>query len=368
MRGQEFPKLDCQYAGKCSGCPWYELPYSEQQQRKIKALEPYTVDAFHPVAPYGLRERMDISLFEGKLGLYDFAKKDLVDIQECQQVVPELNHWIHDFRKQLPPVRLGSFRLRIGINGQRGIWMDIPNVDIKKLLEEKTYLMSMMNEGVHIELGQKRKALLLKGEELKLQDDIFYPWFSTYQGEDFQPLPLFSKVGDFSQSGQQANKIMMQVLSKMLFDLPVQNISELCSGIGNFSFFMASLGYEVDAHEWNLASLKACEKTLETFSEKAKIKFHRTNIHANNLEFTKKWQHTDLVLADPPRSGLGKFVDLFANYEAPKYFIYASCFAETFKKDLEALKRFGYKLKRLDLVDQFPQSKHVEAIGLLLQD
>jgi 23S rRNA (uracil1939-C5)-methyltransferase len=76
-------------------------------------------------------------------------------------------------------------------------------------------------------------------------------------------------------------------------------------------------------------------------------------------------EKVDIVLMDPPRAGsdlnfLRSVVTL-----SPEKVVYISCNIETQARDLTFLCKNGYKVKKLQPVDMFPHTNHVESIALL---
>ena len=72
----------------------------------------------------------------------------------------------------------------------------------------------------------------------------------------------------------------------------------------------------------------------------------------------------DIVVADPPRTGLGeKFINTLLDSEVKKI-IYVSCNPATLAKDLEVL-RVKYNVNSITPVDMFPQTPLVETVALL---
>ena len=70
----------------------------------------------------------------------------------------------------------------------------------------------------------------------------------------------------------------------------------------------------------------------------------------------------DLVVVDPPRSGLGEPVaGLLANLGAPRI-TYVSCDPATLARDLIPLLAAGYRVENLHLLDLFPQTYHLETV------
>jgi 23S rRNA (uracil1939-C5)-methyltransferase len=70
----------------------------------------------------------------------------------------------------------------------------------------------------------------------------------------------------------------------------------------------------------------------------------------------------DLVIIDPPRSGLGDPVArALASTAAPRV-IYVSCDPATLARDLVPLLAAGYRVDEAHLVDLFPQTYHLETV------
>ena len=76
----------------------------------------------------------------------------------------------------------------------------------------------------------------------------------------------------------------------------------------------------------------------------------------------------DLILADPPRAGLGKHVvKELARIKAPRLSI-VSCDPATLARDLQGLLASGYRIDKITLVDLFPQTFHIETVVHLVTE
>ena len=76
-------------------------------------------------------------------------------------------------------------------------------------------------------------------------------------------------------------------------------------------------------------------------------------------------QSADVVITDPPRAGCsGKFLHSLLTL-APARVVYVSCNPETLARDLYTLSKGGYKVKKIQPVDMFPYTSHVETVVLL---
>ena len=87
----------------------------------------------------------------------------------------------------------------------------------------------------------------------------------------------------------------------------------------------------------------------------------------NYLKNKAKKLRPDLVVVDPPRSGLGeKVVDGLINLHAP-CITYVSCDPATLARDLKQLLAAGYSLEQAHLIDLFPQTYHLESVMQLVR-
>ncbi len=68
----------------------------------------------------------------------------------------------------------------------------------------------------------------------------------------------------------------------------------------------------------------------------------------------------DLVIADPPRAGLGKMVTANLQRLTPQRVVIVSCDPATLARDLAALSK--YRIEKMTLVDLFPQTYHLETV------
>jgi 23S rRNA (uracil1939-C5)-methyltransferase len=72
----------------------------------------------------------------------------------------------------------------------------------------------------------------------------------------------------------------------------------------------------------------------------------------------------DVIVLDPPRTGCKTILDQVVRLK-PKKIVYVSCEPTTFSRDLRLFSERGYSLQRLGLIDMFPQTFHMEVVGLL---
>ena len=76
-------------------------------------------------------------------------------------------------------------------------------------------------------------------------------------------------------------------------------------------------------------------------------------------------ESADVVFMDPPRSGSSKkFIDSLTAMK-PERVVYISCNPETLARDLQFITKKGYRVKKIQPVDMFPHTNHIECVVLL---
>ena len=137
---------------------------------------------------------------------------------------------------------------------------------------------------------------------------------------------------------------------------------DLYAGVGLFSAALAERFQRVVAVE---SSAIACRDLRHN------LRGTRTEyVQASTMNFLhqaveRRQPAPDLILLDPPRAGAGvDAAKLLAEVGSPRI-VYVSCDPATLGRDLAALIQSGYRLLRLQLVDMFPQTYHMETIATL---
>ena len=83
--------------------------------------------------------------------------------------------------------------------------------------------------------------------------------------------------------------------------------------------------------------------------------------------WTKEGIQPDVIIVDPPRKGLTESFINASSAMSPKRITYISCNPATMARDLKLYQEKGYKLEKIQPVDLFPQTHHVECVALLVK-
>lgn len=135
----------------------------------------------------------------------------------------------------------------------------------------------------------------------------------------------------------------------------VRTAYDLFCGGGLFSYFLAKKGILVTGVE---VVPDACRSFNENLKESAKL----IRIDAYRL---KKLDKADLIVADPPREGLGKELIKVICDSGTEKVIYISCEPSKFARDLRKFNESGYNLSKIKLIDLFPGTPHFEVFAVL---
>ena len=395
----DFPALSCPLSAECSGCAWIDRPYGMQRLQKMDALAaswnaagvtvPLPEIGWVGVAGGGLRDRVDLVIDHRsggyRLGLFGRQTREVIDINSCPQLSPELTKFLEAFRRIPFGIERGSVRLRVSPAGDWGTWLDFANVDIKRLLEEGAALRALAAIAF-VEMGQRRKALMEHQGLLKLASPVLKPWFETYLidgdlvegAKTERAIPIYTTVGGFTQPGFKANRALVRELLRQVKATglmteaastpnshPPPTVIEFGSGAGNLTFPVAHAlgGCLIFAEETDALACQGLRMGALAAGLDGRITLN------NNRDKLSRGEPVDMILVDPPRSGLKSFLDSIMSMSStkrPSHFVYVSCSAESFAADCRRLVDAGYRPKEVSILDQFPQTPHFEIVARLM--
>jgi 23S rRNA (uracil1939-C5)-methyltransferase len=132
---------------------------------------------------------------------------------------------------------------------------------------------------------------------------------------------------------------------------------DLFAGVGLFARRLTSVFSRVVAVESAPSAASALDANLKGTTG--------TAVHAGTLDFlarNRKGERPDLIVVDPPRTGLGpEITSQLAGIASPAL-VYVSCDPATLARDLRALLESGYAIESITLADLFPQTFHLETV------
>ncbi|MCP4310557.1 MAG: 23S rRNA (uracil(1939)-C(5))-methyltransferase RlmD [Bacteroidetes bacterium] len=390
----------CEHFGVCGGCKWQHLPYDRQLFYKQQQVE----DAFRhiagvkipesmPIIPSGptteYRNKMEFTFschrwlldheaasdlpFEhtNAVGLHVPGRFDkVVDIEKCHLQGDPANP-VKNFMRELALEKGVSFYdhrtneglmrnliIRTSTLGEvmviLSVQFDEPVVyEILDELKDKfpglTSLMYTINPKKNETLYDQdilvwagRDHIFEKLEELTFKIGPK----SFFQTNSFQALELYRKTREFAGlTGK-------------------ETVYDLYTGTGTIANFIASNAGKVVGIE----SVPEAIEDAEVNSEINNIS--NTSFFSGDMKdiftgsFIKEQGKPDVIITDPPRAGMhAKVVEQILKI-APERIVYVSCNPATQARDVEILGS-AYQVTRIQPVDMFPHTHHVENIALL---
>ena len=144
-----------------------------------------------------------------------------------------------------------------------------------------------------------------------------------------------------------------------------ETVWDLYCGIGTISLFLAQKAGMVHGVE-------IIPQAIDNAKENAKINgIENAAFYVGKAEevlpkqFEENHIHADVIVVDPPRKGCDEKCLETMVQMAPERIVYVSCDPATLARDLKYLCGNGYCLERVQAVDQFPETVHVETVCLL---
>lgn len=175
--------------------------------------------------------------------------------------------------------------------------------------------------------------------------------------ERFGPLTATVSVESFSQ----VNPLAMGELLEEALNLVSggKRALELYAGSGLFSLLLAPRFQEVVAVEIS----KEAERRGE--ADRRRLGIEHVRFHRGDAKEARNLGRFDLVVLDPPRTGLSPEVRAYLLKSRPKEVLYVACDPATWARDVGELVGGGYQLAFARPYDFFPFTHHVEVLSLL---
>jgi 23S rRNA (uracil1939-C5)-methyltransferase len=327
----------CPYFARCGGCHYQHAPYEYQlalkrailveELRRLGKIEPPGHIEIVAGEPWAYRNRAQLHVEENRLGYREARSHRLCAIDHCPISSPAINDAIRTLVSMQRDSRWPRFVRSLEI------FSDEREVQINVLETDRPVARRFFDWCADLIPGVVTGALDYEGR-FRVSSNSFF----------------------------QVNRFLAdRLVETALGDSTGQRALDLYAGVGLFSVPLAARFGKVTAVE----SGGGAVRDLQFNAERA----GRANLTAvqNTAEefLAGMTEPPDLVLLDPPRSGLGKaVVERLIALRAPRVTIVA-CDPATLARDLAALLGGGYKIDRMALVDLFPQTFHMETVAAL---
>ena len=329
----------------CGGCQLQHLNYEAQLLNR----RGFVGDALRrlgkrdvpdpPIVPaakifdYRTKLTLHVSEDDRRIGLHPYGRPDQVfDLEWCHITVPELMElWraIRTLRPFLPPL-VEQIVLRLDRNGGRHVVVRVSEGEVwdgferlRRELERRAIPVTIWYQPE----GGAARAVAGAGEAF--------------------PATVFEQV--HPEMGDRVRAFALEQLG----EVAGRRVWDLYAGIGETTSQLIAKGATVESVELDRRAVAEAEARGPTAKR-----------HTGRVEdVLRELRPPDLVVVNPPRTGMDERVSAEIDRLAPSRLVYISCDPATLARDLQRLPRF--RLCLVQAFDLFPQTTHVETVAVM---
>ncbi|MGN0160204.1 MAG: 23S rRNA (uracil(1939)-C(5))-methyltransferase RlmD [Lachnospiraceae bacterium] len=386
----------CPIARQCGGCQIQEMSYESQlffkqnlvvnNLKRLGGIDPGAYELCPIIGmenPWHYRNKAQFPVGVDRnkrltMGFYAGRTHSVIETEQCflgdginEQVLYVIRSWMeknqvkpYDEEKHIGVVR--HVLIRKGFKtGQVMVCLVINADHLKKsesLVEELKNIEGMTSISFSV---NKEKTNVIMGKEIEvLWGKAYIEDYIGDIGYQISPLSFF-----------QVNPVQTEKLYGKALEYAGltgnENVWDLYCGIGTISLFLARkckkvYGVEIVPQAIDNARENAKLNHIENAeffvgkAEEVLPQWYEKELEKNGVDPT-----ADVIVVDPPRKGcdevlLKTIVDMH-----PERVVYVSCDSATLARDVKYLREHGYVLRKVQPVDQFPHTVHVESVVLL---
>jgi len=363
----------CPYFRRCGGCHYQHASYEHQLEikaailkenlRRIAKLELETNITIHPSPPWNYRNRSRLKLRtapEFALGYYRFGSHELLPVEECPVSSPLINRAIaavwqmgrgHSIPDGIHEIEFfaNADDSRLLIEASCG--PEVRSTPVKEWADAMTSVLPEIAGTVVFNTGSSGVQGTAEPKKIAAsgaREITYITEAASYR----------VSAGSFFQ----VNRHLINELVKIVTEgYSGETAVDLYAGAGLFSTVLCRTFAQVIAVE----SSQTSHADL-LYNSPANVKA----IRAATTDFLRSPSgklQSDLVVLDPPRSGLGESVVRSLVGLGAHRMTYISCDPATVSRDLAGLQSAGYRIEQVHLVDLFPQTYHLESVFHLVR-
>jgi 23S rRNA (uracil1939-C5)-methyltransferase len=173
-------------------------------------------------------------------------------------------------------------------------------------------------------------------------------------------IPLFLRPDAFAQANAEANQALVAATVEASSVRAGDRVLEMYAGNGNFTFAVAGLARSVVAVESGQVSVEMGRRSAQQ-GRVQNVRFVQGDARKVAEGLAKEGEKFDVLLMDPPRTGAPNLAPLARSLGARRV-VYVACDPAALARDAAELRRAGFSPVSVQLVDMFPQTRHVEAV------
>jgi 23S rRNA (uracil1939-C5)-methyltransferase len=379
----------CSIAGKCGGCAIQHLDYQKQLEYKQNKVKNCLVRIggfgseikMEPIIgmeePYYYRNKAQFPVSKGKdgkplIGFYAGGTHSIVDTEHCYiqaeenvEIVKIIREFLteYDISMYEEETHTGLLRhilTRVGfVTGEIMVCLIVNGKDIphKDILINRLKLIKGMTS-ISLNINKEKTNVILGDKVIPLWGQ---PYITDYIGDvKYQISPL-----SFYQVNPRQTKVLYETALDYAGLQGEETVWDLYCGIGTISLFLAQRAKQVYGVEIVPQAIEDAKRNAEINSIENAEFFVGAAEDVLPLKYQEDKIYAEVIVVDPPRKGCEEsLLDTIIKMQ-PERVVYVSCDPATLARDARYLCDRGYELVKIQVVDQFAHSVHVETVVLL---
>ena len=362
----------CPIFGQCGGCQFQHQTYGSQLTQKREMLREaflrigkLTIDSIPEVIPsphpFGYRTVVRLAVFQNKgrfhLGFFREGTRTYIHATDCLLVPDAVRDIMNGVSERLVaqrrlPVFLQSIEIRwseltkTALLVFRGSHDGLGHVhSFLRLFDDIPHISGWIFEATKPDGSMASKPPVVEGQEYLIQR--------------FESLTLRIGYRAFVQANWAIYEAIGRTLADWVGDIKGQRVLELFAGVGALGLSLARKGALVTLVEANAFALADARQSAN-LSHVGRCRFRKGT--AESFFSNTSADQYEVVLVDPPRTGLSELATKAIGTIRPPRLFYVSCDPATLARDLSRLSVHGYHINRVQPFDMFPQTAHIETL------
>lgn len=368
-------KPPCPYFDQCGGCQHQNISHANQLIFKDEIFKEILSKSNISIVPepmipgsdqpFFYRNSIRFFFLELPDGRISFARQHfrsdrglipikscLLQSETCNQILCDLSEYINENIED----KKSFWQLKIREGKQTGEFM----VEIITTFEELPQKEGIANVLKKIDKIKSIYHTVAPGKSLKnMRRHLFYG--SPIIHEKIGKYTFQISPESFFQTNSLGAKTLYDTIKEFSDIKMGDRVLDLYSGTGTIGIYLSALAKEV-------VGVESVAEAVRDAVDNAKInKLSNVNFFfQDSTEFLVSTESKfDKIILDPPRAGLyKKTIEIISNMKFDNL-IYVSCNPATFARDIKLFENFGVKLAKVQPIDMFPQTHHLEVVGQL---
>ena len=369
----------CQYSRKCSGCQLQNLSYSEQLKMKQVKLIRLLGRFCHVEEIIGMENPLNYrnkaqALFgfkNGKIisGIYQSSSGKIAEVENCMLEDEESQRIVKTVKKLALKYKIKAYDIETKTGFLRHIL-------VRKGLKSDEMMVVIVTKGDEFASKEAFTADLVKAHS-KITTIVWNvnstdtPLFlgkksetlfgSGYITDKLCSLDFRISPASFYQVNPVQTEILYTIAKEYAKLSGEEVVLDAYCGTGTIGLTMANSAKKVIGVEINEAATRDAKENA-TLNGISNAEFYNEDASDYIAYLASKKEKIDVVITDPPRAGCSiKFLKNLVKL-SPKRVVYISCNPETLANDLNVLAKSGYRVRKIQPVDMFPYTNHVETV------